>query len=167
MKLNKILLAGLLSLGGMTAANANGVINFQGQVVDTPCSIGGGSGVINVDFGTVSLGVLTPGQSSSAQTFDIQLDNCAVTTALDAEITFQGAAGHGDTFATAGTAQNIGIEINGGSGVIAPGGKDVRALVAGNNTLSYTAAVVADSDALNPVAAGDFTAVANYTIAYK
>lgn len=169
MKLNKILLAGLVSLSMVSVANANGVINFSGQVVDTPCSSGGSNGGNPVvDFGTIALNALTPGSSAPAQAFEIKLLGCSTATLKNAVITFNGTAGPDDTFGVSGAAKNIGILIK-GQDVIAPGGSETRALVVGDNTFRYTAAVTADASTLpaNKATVGNFTGVANYTVAYK
>ncbi|WDZ51809.1 fimbrial protein [Acinetobacter vivianii] len=171
MKLNKILLAGVMTLGVSVANADSGSVNFSGQVVDTPCSIDADSLDQNVPFGTIALGSLAPGASSPGKTFDIKLIGCDTTTVNTAEITFNGDAGHGDTFGVKGGAKNIGILITGAQGPIAPGGSDTRTLVDGNNPLRYEAAVVADpageTDPLKAVTAGNFTSVANFNIAYQ
>lgn len=157
-----------MTFGAVSAANASsGTVNFEGQIVDTPCSIQPGSDNQQVDFGTIALGSLNPGDTSAGQNFDIQLTGCDATTINTAEITFTGAAGHGDTFGVQGSAKNIGILITGAQGTIAPGGTDTRTLVNGNNVWTYVAAVAADTVATNLVTAGNFTSVANYTIAYQ
>lgn len=168
MKLNKALLAAAISLGMISAAQAtSGKVDFTGTVVDTPCSIEAGDLVQSINFGAISQSTLNDGGTSQPENFSIAIKGCDNTTLDTAEITFGGAAGHGDTFGVSGV-DNIGILVQHAGKAVKPGSSVERSLIPGDNTLSFEAMVMGDADGTaKPVGTGTFHSTADFTIAYK
>lgn len=169
MKVKSIFLTAFISAGTVfpAVASSGGQITFEGQVVDTPCSIDAGDLDQNVDFGIVAKSTLNKGGQTPAKSFKITLLGCEFTTAASASTTFNGQPGHGDTFGVSGQAKNIGIVLASNGKRIAPGTSVIQDLMPGDNSLNFQAMVEADPNPLKPVVVGDFTSVANFTISYK
>lgn len=166
MNFNKVLLAAAISLGmASTAQAATGTITFNGEVQNTPCSISAGNLHQSVDFGILSQAALNGGGKSNPEAFEIKLTGCDTTTQKAANVTFNGNAGHGDTFGVTGVA-NVGVLINYGGTVIKPGDAMSQNIFDGDNTIGFQAEVMGDAATANPVGTGTFQGVANFQITY-
>ncbi|NJQ21808.1 type 1 fimbrial protein [Pantoea sp. LS15] len=168
MQLNKTLLAAMVSLGMVSAAQASsGKIDFEGEVVDSACSVEAGDLLQSINFGALSQSSLNGGGMSAPEDINIILKNCDTTTLKNATITFGGATGHGDTFGVSGV-DNVGVLLQHGGTTIKPGESVDRALIPGDNTLSFQAMAMGDADGtLKPVGTGKFSGTADFKIDYN
>lgn len=174
MKLNKTILAAALVLGVSSVANAadqgQGTVTFKGSIIDAPCSIASGSDNQEVDLGQVSNVALLNGGKSTAQSFNIELENCDITTLKTVTTTFGGAesAAVPGLLGITGVAEGAGVAIIDGTGTPITLGQPTaeQTLVTGNNTLAFAAYLQGSTtpDAIKP---GNFTSVANFTLAYQ
>ncbi len=175
MKMIKTVMAGavamaLISFGANAADQGHGVVNFKGAVIDAPCGIAPESADQSIDFGQISKAHLNAGGISVKKDVNIKLVNCDLGTGAAAkknvEVTFSGA--------TVDTAKKMLGASNTGAGIVMVGqdGKDVVfgtptaviPLTNGDNTLHYQAWV---KKAGTAVTEGAFTAVTEFTLAYK
>lgn len=194
MKFNKIAAIMALALGmaatGVNAADdvANqgaGQITFHGHIIDAACSIGSDSESQTVELGQISARQLEDKGVSSPKVFSIDLENCRmntteedgekVTTAPMVTVTFGGSAAlnadgsaDNDKFGIMGTASGAGVVITDASSAIIPvgGTSEARELIEGNNTLAFSAYLqgLDDNDAIK---SGEFTSIADFTLAYQ
>ncbi|EFG8315803.1 fimbrial protein [Escherichia coli] len=159
-------IVGLLSFNANAAGPSSGKINFNGTVVDSPCNISGSSADQSIDLGLVSKSILNSGGTSVPKDINITLENCDTTTLGKAKITFSGNTDGADTLLASGTAQNVGIKINGyGKDVKFGSETDAIQIVDGSNTLHFTAWAV--KSAGGNVSEGNFSAVSNFNISYE
>lgn len=184
MKLNKIMLAASLALGVVSFSSlakdeGHGQVTFTGSIIDAPCSIAPDSLDQSVNLGQVANALLDAGKTSTPQTFNIQLENCTLSTAKTVTTTFTGKEVNGGFLGITGTAKGAGIALidMGNGGKLIELGKPTAAqqVLDGKNTLSFAAyltRVEADDVDGQPgkpdsVVPGDFTGVTNFTLAYQ
>ncbi len=155
------------------ALAVDGNIQFNGEIVDAPCSISPGATNLVVPLGKVSSTALngSAGRYSTPAQFELQLTQCS-DTAKGATVTFSGAA---DTINTDALATSIG-EIGGATGVavelrdsahqkIKLGTASPQyTLRTGTNNLKFEAAYVSTGA---KVTTGPANATAQFTVAYK
>jgi len=166
----------LAAFGANAAEQGQGVINFKGTVVDAPCGITAESADQSVDFGQISKASLSNGGVSAQKTLDIKLTKCDVgALTKGVQITFSGNTissvdGEGASspvateLATSGPT-NTAVVINNGSDVKFGTASDFIPVSEGNNTLQFQTWVKQATG--KTVAAGDFTAVANFSLSYQ
>lgn len=144
------------------------VVNFKGTVIDAPCGIDPDSADQTIDFGQISKSLLTAGGISKAQDLDIKLVNCDTSKVTKGvTLTFSGNTVNGvaTELETAGPT-NTAIVINGyGSDITFGQPTDNIKLTNGDNTLRFQSWVKQAST--KTAAEGDFTAVANFNLAYE
>jgi|SRR5690606_18330153 len=125
MRLNKIMMAALLSISSVSLAHANqGKITFEGAIIDAPCSISAKSMDQTIQMGGISNALLsknTNSGESEPQSFSIQLENCTVATAGTkdkVQVTFSGPSTNYDTdsFGMVGDAQGAYLILTGADG---------------------------------------------------
>ncbi|MEL5640074.1 fimbrial protein [Serratia ureilytica] len=175
MKLNKIMLAAVMALGVSSLAHAadqgHGKVTFSGSIIDAPCSIAPESEDQTVKLGAVSNVALKDGGKSPSRSFDIQLENCALSTKKTVELTFTGTTSAVDSklLGISGTAQGAGIAITDKNGAQIELGKASApyALLNGNNTLSFGAYLQGSAASNAAIVPGEFTSVAEFTLAYQ
>ncbi|MFT2793743.1 fimbrial protein [Serratia sp. T13T92] len=84
MKLNKIMMAVVLSLSTVSAAQAaDGKITFTGSIIDAPCSISANTIDQTIELGAISNAALSANGNTGESTprpVKISLENCVVTT---------------------------------------------------------------------------------------
>ncbi|WP_234262463.1 fimbrial protein [Klebsiella aerogenes] len=178
MKLAKIALIVAMGLSGISVANAaasgtttydTGKVTFTGSIVDTPCSITPDTADQTVDLGHVSKTVLENAGVSQSTPFNIQLEDCDISTQSTVAVTFTGGADTNDNtlLGLNGTAAGAGIVIADQSGDQLDLGTQSQAqtLQNGPNTLQFSAWL--KNDGAGNVVAGDFTSVANFQLAYQ
>ncbi|QEW32612.1 fimbrial protein [Erwinia billingiae] len=180
MKLNKIVLAlgmgAVLISGAVNAADdavvkdqGHGTVNFSGSIVDSPCSISSNSDGQEVNLGEISSKALENNGTSTPKNFDIELDNCALTTQKGVTVTFSGAAGatNKDHLGITGTASGASIAITDGSGTpIALNTPSASQTIQnGTNHLLFSAYL--QGDGASAPTPGDFASVADFTLAYQ
>lgn len=174
MKLNKIMLAAVMTLGTMSMANAAnqgmGSVTFKGSIIDAPCSIEPESLDQTVKLGDIASAQLKNGGKSTPQDFLIKLVGCDVATAKDLTTTFTGAESEAapGLLAMKGSARGASIAINDIDGKLLPLAKASKAIKIenGHTNLRFSAHLQGDgaSAAITP---GEFTSVADFTLAYQ
>ncbi len=174
MKLNKIMLATVLAFGVSSLANAadqgHGKVTFTGSIIDAPCSIAPESADQTVEMGQISNVALKNGGKSAPRQFDIKLEQCDTSTLKTVTTTFDGkaSAANLDLLGIIGTASGASIAITDmASNPIKLGTATApQTLNDGNNTLRFAAYLQGDG-ASATVVPGDFTAVADFKLAYQ
>jgi len=177
MKLNKLALVlglGLAVVAGSAAAanQGSGTITFKGSIIDAPCSIPPTSEKFEVKMGAIATSALNGGGKSVARPFNIELEQCDITTLKTVQTTFTGtpSTSVNGGLAIAGTAKNAGIVITDVNGdKIDLGAKSPsQTLFTGANTLRFTAFLQGDADATNkPAVPGEFDAIATFALSYQ
>lgn len=171
MKLTKIILGMGMGMAFLTGAvnAADGMVNFKGSIVDAPCSISGDSTDQTVDLGAVSSVSLESNGTSTPQNFQIDLKDCALKTGGSVTTTFTGAASkaHPDNLGITGKAAGASIVITDGAGTPIKLGSanTAQKLSDGDNKLRFSAYLQGDGS--SDVTAGDFTSIADFTLAYQ
>ena len=175
MKLNKVMMAAVIAFGATSFAHAavkdqgHGKVNFIGSIIDAPCSIAPESIDQTVDLGQVSNVALKDGGTSNPRPFDIKLEQCDTTTLKSVSVTFTGteSTGNKDLLAIAGTAKGAGIVISYDGKPITLGDATPSQNLNNNNNTLHFAAYLQGEGASSAVVPGDFTAVADFTLAYQ
>ncbi|MDJ0034577.1 fimbrial protein [Pantoea allii] len=181
MKLNKAvksigLCAVMVAFGASAADQGNGEINFKGSIIDAPCSIAAESANQTIDLGEVTNAALKNGGKSAPKAFNIKLEQCDTATSSSVTATFTGAAsaGNKDLLGITGTASGASIAITNGAGQIIKLGEASPAqnIQDGVNSLAFSAYLQGDvasgtEGKAATIVPGDFTSVANFTLAYK
>lgn len=179
MKFNKIMLAATVLFGTASFAYAadqgQGKVVFTGSIIDAPCSIPG-SGEQEVDLGKISSVALKNGGKSTPKSFDIVLSKCDISTLKTVKTTFTGIASptNQNLLGISGTASGAGVAITyGGQQVKLGQATPTQALSGENNTLTFAAYLQGEmqgegeSATSATIVPGDFTATANFTLAYQ
>lgn len=176
MKLSKLVLVmgmgAVFVAGAANAAGTNGgqgVVNFKGSIVDAPCSISGDSTEQTVDLGAVSSSSLENNGQSTPRVFQINLQDCSLSTAKTVTAKFTGTASKAnpDNLGIIGKAAGASIVITDGDSTPIKLGtpSSAQKLSDGNNTLNFAAYLQGDGS--SSVTPGDFTSVADFTLAYQ
>lgn len=174
MKMTKVAIISLLTLGAVNIANAadqgNGKVTFSGSIVNAPCSIAPGADDLKVSLGQVSNTLLAGGGEQTAVPFTIDLQNCDDATRHTVTATFTGKSGADGRLGITGEASGASILLRDGSGKKVELGtaSDAQILNGTSNSLQFSAALKGDGTTDAPVAVGTgaFTSVANFTLAY-
>lgn len=173
----------LVSLGANAATGAvaalpanqgQGVVNFKGTVIDSPCSIAQESADQTIDFGQISKNQLEKGGTSAHKNVDIKLLNCDISTKRSVMVSFSGTNYAVNTQQNElGTTGDTGtaIEMSSADGTIVSftggaGTTGATQLKNGDNILRYSA-WVKKSSSVSDVKEGDFSAVANFNLTYQ
>ncbi|HHL2560634.1 TPA: fimbrial protein [Yersinia enterocolitica] len=172
---NKAVLAATIfstfAFTAQAADDASGNVTFTGSIIDSPCSIKPQSGDQTVDLGQISSAALTSKGTSTPRNFSIELEKCDIATMKNVAITFTGSTDNVDPalLGITGTAKGAGVVITDGSGATIKLGQASapRALGVGTNTLQYSAYLQGNSATVGSVVPGEFTSVANFTLAYN
>ncbi len=170
----KIVAVAALGVAAQSAFAIDGNVNFNGKIIDAPCSIAGESQNQNVELGTISTAYMATadGTKSTPVPFVIKLMNCGET-ATGATVTFS-APPHADDSALlavglgeVNAAGGVGIEVLDSAGTrIANNAASANyQLGKGDFSLRFKAGYVTTKKA--NVTSGSGNAVANFTIAYK
>lgn len=176
MKLNKIMMAAVLAFGATSmmaqaADQGHGTVTFKGAIIDAPCSIAPESVDQTVEMGQVSNVALKNGGKSVPRQFDIKLEQCDITTMKSVTTTFSGksSAASADRLGIIGTASgaSIGITDMASNPIKLGTATPSQKLNDGNNTLRFAAYLQGDGTKDAEVVPGDFTAVADFKLAYQ
>lgn len=179
MKLNKIMAAAVIAMGVSSFAHAadqgSGRVTFTGSIIDAPCSVSPDAEDQEVSLGQVAKSVLENGGKSTPREFTIKLVNCDFGTPAaknKVTTTFSGVSAD-----AANTLINIsGQAIGAGVGIQTYQGEQivlgnatsaVELAGTGNHELKYSAFLQGLNSLTAPVTEGDFTAVANFQLAYQ
>lgn len=174
MKLNKIMLAAVMTLGTISMANAAnqgaGTVTFKGSIIDAPCSIEPESIDQTVKLGDIATAQLKNGGKSTPQDFLIKLVGCEMGTFKTVTTTFTGAESEAapGLLAMKGSARGASISINDVDGKQLDLGEPSKAqeLTDGQSTLRFSAHLQGDG-ASAAVTPGEFSSVADFTLAYQ
>lgn len=177
MNFKKVALASVMGLilasGAANAADqGHGKVTFTGSIIEAPCSIAPESIDQTVNMGQISSAALQANGNTGTSTprnFVIKLENCAEVTSKSVISTFTGASGATEgSLGITGTAKGASIILTNGDGKQIKLGKaaDAHMLQDGSNTLLYSAYLQGDGQAAT-VTPGDFTAIADFTLAYQ
>ncbi|OHY68913.1 hypothetical protein BB778_12155 [Pluralibacter gergoviae] len=165
------ILSGVVFAGTAAAAKdeGHGIIHFKGAIIDAPCSINPDSEEQTVKLGAISCATLINSGTSTPTSFSINLEKCALTTAKNVEITFTGIGteSNPDQLGISGSAKGATIALTDAAGTPIKLGTaySAPALHDGSNQLRFAAYLQGDgSSAVTP---GDFTSIANFTLAYN
>lgn len=183
MKLNKIMLAAAMTFGAVSLAHAavdqgGGQLSFSGSIIDAPCSISSESVKQDIQLGAISKAALSKtGGHSTPVAIKIKLENCDFATGEQGKneknnvsVTFNGTGVAGDAtmLTLAGNASNAGIVFTDSVGKKIDLGKASDAVQLNEDaTLNFAAYVQASTASGAKIVPGDFTAVANFQMAYN
>ena len=165
----------LATFGANAADQGQGVVNFKGTVVDSPCGIAAESADQSIDFGQISKSALSSGGTSLQKKLDIKLTKCdAAALTKGVQVTFSGntisSVDEGTStpvlteLATSGPT-NTAVVINNGSDIKFGTATDFITIATGDNNLQFQTWVKQATG--KTVAAGDFTAVTNFHLNYQ
>ncbi|HBI10838.1 MAG TPA: fimbria A protein [Franconibacter pulveris] len=176
MNFKKVALASVMGLflaaSAQAADQGHGKVTFTGSIIDAPCSISPDSIDQTVNLGQVSNVALKANSNTGTsvpRNFEIKLENCDTTTLKSVKTTFTGAEGAtAGSLGITGTAKGASIILTNGDGKQLKLGEasDAHKLQNGNNTLLFSAYLQGDG-ATATVTPGDFSAVADFTLAYQ
>ncbi|PAN76659.1 fimbria A protein [Enterobacter cloacae] len=179
MNLNKIVLAVAVSFGmssmAVHAANqGQGSVTFTGSIIDAPCSITPESVDQTVELGQVSNALLKKGGKSTPKAFTIDLEHCEIEEKKNnVAVTFTGVkseiAGHDGMLGISGQASGASVAITDAGGKLIELGSasPLVGVNEGNTALRFAAYLQGDNSDGAVVVPGDFTAVADFTLAYQ
>ena len=183
MKLNKVAMAVALTaaLGSISALAAvsdttTGMIELQGELVNSACGLAPSSSPVSIDFKQVPVSLLQAG-GQATESKNIELQYCDTTIAKSAVVSYTPTSVNpvDTTLAafTSGSASGAGIMLKDSAS------KDVTwntpttpvTLVNGNSIIPFVAILKAETVAgggtATTVTAGDFKSTINFTIAYQ
>lgn len=170
MKNGLFALSAICLLTAVSAHASDGTINFNGEIVDTACTIDiGASNTMDVTLGKVAKSAFTGVDSTASATeFDLKLTDCP---AGNATVKFDGANYGGDNEVlalTAGTgvATGVGIQIKDSVQKVVPlfTASSSIVLTAGENTLPFYASYIQKDAA---VVSGKANSTAQFTLNYN
>lgn len=163
-----------LSLCVVSSAIASNTITFNGQVLDSGCTItvDGGAADATVELGSTAASDLAEaGETGAPKQFSINLDSCP--TASSANIVFSGPvdddgdASHFKNTAKTTSAENVAVLLKqggtNGSAIENNADNDVIDLSSSSATQNYTAQLVATGVATS----GDVQSVLTYNVRYN
>ncbi|MCH9296885.1 MULTISPECIES: fimbrial protein [Pantoea] len=194
MKMNKLASVLALTLSMVAVSNVyaaddvanqgQGRITFTGSIIDAACSISPETSDQEVSLGQIAASQLADSGVSKPVNFQIDLQHCTTnsttsegtdgkdvvtTTAPAVTVTFGGSpAVEGDNtwFGITGTASGAGVVITDASSNKIPvgGTTTARELIEGDNTMGFSAYLQGLGD---KVTTGEFTSIADFTLAYE
>ncbi|BEO62840.1 fimbrial A protein [Serratia marcescens] len=175
MKLNKIMMAAVVAFGlSSTAFAANqgqGKVTFSGAIIDAPCSISPESVDQTVELGQVSNSLLKKGGKSTPKAFSIDLENCELEEGKKkVSVTFSGVESKAQKgmLAISGAASGASVAItDAGGNLLNLGTASATTGVNEGSTKLRFAAYLQGDGASAAVVPGDFTAIADFTMAYQ
>ncbi len=172
MKLNKIMMAALLTFGAATAVQADqgsGRVTFNGTIIDAPCSVSPDSEDQTVALGQIARSQLENSGSSTPRNFEIRLENCDASTQNTVSATFTGSPSQydADSLGVTGTGGGVSVVLTDGSGakIVLGTPTAARPFQNGNTNLVFSA-FVQGGGAAATITEGQFTAVTDFTLAY-
>lgn len=178
MKLNKVAMAIALTaaLGSMSALadTTTGVIEIQGELVNTACGLAPSSSPVTVDFGQVPVSLLQGG-GQATETKNIELQYCDTTIAKTATVSYTPTSVNPNDASlaafTSGSASGAGIALKDSASQDVTWGAQTTpvTLVDGNNIIPFVAVLKAENatGSTTTVTAGAFQSTINFTIAYQ
>lgn len=165
------MMAGFAQADPAPPAYSTGKINFKGSIVNAACSLKPSSNGQEVDMGQVSAtGLLN--NNTPVNQFNLELINCDTATLKTVATTFNGtkAGTNNKLLSFVGSARGAGIELTHAGEVLTLGEPTAAfPLIVGQGeaTLPFAAQLVATTKVGTEIKAGEFSAVANFTLAYQ
>ncbi|MCS2153786.1 fimbrial protein [Scandinavium goeteborgense] len=155
-----------------SAAEPDGTVDFTGDIVDTPCIVSSDSTALKVNLNKVKASSFTTvGTASPDVNFQINLEQCDITTKKNAQVTFTGQADSTNNKLLqitqgAGAATGVGIELTDAAGTAFDlnGLSPETLLQTGNSELHFRAHYKSTLAAVTPGAAN---AQAQFLVSYK
>lgn len=166
-----ILSASLMALPGLAAQQGNGVVNMQGAIVDTACSIEAGDRDQSINMGSFPLAVIASTGKSPVREFSIRLTDCVLERSSPLQpdwkkfqVTFEGSL-NGALFSLEGKASGVGLRISDAAGRVAAAGAAIPAdrLNAGTMHLHYYLQLIRNNQ---PLVAGDYSTTLRFKLDY-
>lgn len=166
-----IVCASLIAMPGLTAQQENGVVNMQGTIVDTACSIESGDRDQSINMGSFPLAMIASTGKSPAREFSIRLTDCVLERTYPLQpdlkkfqVTFEGSL-NGVLFALEGKASGVGLRISDAAGRVATAGTVLPAdrLTADTMHLHYYLQLVRNNQ---PLVAGDYWTTLRFKLDY-
>ncbi|OKB66578.1 fimbria A protein [Serratia marcescens] len=161
-----------MSVGVVNAADqGHGTVTFVGSIIDAPCSITPDTIDQTVNLGQISNKALVNSGKSNPRSFDIKLENCDVSALKEKTVTttFTGTESTAlpGYLAIKGTASgaSIAITADDGKNIKLGDASPATKIQDGNNTLRFAAYL--QGNGASSVVPGEFTSVANFTLAYQ
>lgn len=155
------------------ADQGKGTVTFTGTIIEAPCSIKAEEVNQTVQLGQVAVGTLKKNGESVPQRFNITLEGCDTSALSSVDVKFTGSTikGQTDLLSIRGLAKGVGVQISkltaSEEAPIEFGtATTVEDLVDGTNTLSFSAKLKPTGENVN-IVPGEFTALANFALAYK
>ncbi|MDM5127656.1 fimbrial protein [Aeromonas salmonicida] len=150
-------------------------LHLHGRIIDQPCLVSPESADQSVDMGVVDVRELYSAGAGAQVPFVIRLTNCKPGIFRMAKVTFSGSADqqiNGALAFSAGSAKGAGIRLYDATQSPLDLGTPSRGYVLGNSTeneLNFFARVEGHPDAITArnIKPGDYTAVANFIVAYE
>ncbi|MDD1135702.1 fimbrial protein [Pseudomonas shahriarae] len=183
MFIRKTMLAtAIIAMGSMSLAHAaavqdqgHGKVTFKGSIIDAPCSISSESVDQTVELGQISTSALADSGKSKPQNFQFKLEGCVLGKEQSVSATFSGSKSIANEalLGITGTASGAGIAITDSSGILIKLGEksSQRSIINGNNTMQFSAYLQGDKKDKDgkdaPIVPGEFTSVADFTLAYQ
>lgn len=179
MKMNKFMMAAVMTFGMSTmavhAANqGQGKVTFTGAIIDSPCSISPESVDQTVELGQVSNALLKKGGKSTPKSFTIDLEHCEIEDKKNnVSVTFSGVqsdiSGHDGMLSISGLAEGASVAITDAGGKLIKLGSasPLVGVNEGNTALRFAAYLQGDGSDGAVVVPGDFSAIADFTLAYQ
>ncbi|HHQ2586742.1 MULTISPECIES: fimbrial protein [unclassified Providencia] len=172
--MKKVILATLIS-GAMSASAfavdaGQGIVKFEGSIIEAACGISPESTDQTVNLGQVASAQLAGGGTSRPVPFTIELVDCDSSVSNTAEVTFTGGVNPNlaNSLAIQGKASGAGVVITGVDAIPVKldgsASAGAIALQDGDNSLLFSAYLKGDSTQVVP---GPFTALANFTMQYN
>ncbi|HGM6401966.1 TPA: fimbrial protein [Serratia marcescens] len=174
MSFNKVMVTALMTMGMVNFAHAatdqgHGKVTFTGAIIDAPCSVSPDSVDQVVNLGQISNKVLEKMGKSNPRDFDIKLENCDTATLKTVTTTFSGvgSANNPKLLGIAGSASGAGVAISHNGAVVELGKPTMPFILANGDSTIHFAAYLQGESASAAIVPGDFSAVANWTLAYQ
>lgn len=179
MKLNKFMMAAVMAFGMSTTAvhaanQGQGTVTFTGSIIDAPCSINPESVDQTVELGQVSNALLKKGGKSTPKAFTIDLEHCEIEEKKNnVSVTFTGVqsgiTGHDGMLNISGQASGASVAIADAGGKLVKLGSasPLVGVNEGNTALRFTAYLQGDGSDGAVIVPGEFSAVADFTLAYQ
>ncbi|NIG88406.1 type 1 fimbrial protein [Serratia symbiotica] len=158
----------LASSAAAPGSQRQGTVTFKGSVIDSPCSITSETANQTVDVGQISNSALKKAGKSTPRPFSIKLENCDVSSLTNKTVTATASKAQPTNLALVGQVSGAALVITNGDGASVSLGSPTQptSVHNGNNTLSYAAYLQGDSEKV-AIVPGDFSSVANFTLAYQ
>lgn len=173
----KILLIVLLTIVGWLisplshAQQGKGLVNMQGAIVDTACSIDTGDREQSINMGSLPLAEISAKGKGIPHAFSIRLTDCVLERSNPRladwkkfQITFDGSA-NGALFSLLGKASGVDLRISDADGHIALAGQALPAqmLIAGDMRMDYFLTLVRNHQ---PLVAGNYFTTIRFKLDY-